>query len=298
MIEAPLHQVQELFARAKEQVIIISAFVGSEALDSLLEAARHVPERRVYVRWDWHDIASGASDWRSWDVARRHNAPMFACPGLHAKAYIGDNMALIGSANATTPGLSGPPNGNLELLVLEHADTVQVEKVVRRVQEISILATPMGDDITRHVLQPSDHGSDTKSAHPVWLPCSAPDRFLKAMAGNAPHDAESLQDKDSLRLSKSTAGRAEIREAVFDATVFRVVRTEFEDRVLPMSILELRTLLANQASPSIEQLPQESIERLCQWLGEFGENTIMTPSADPSSAQLVPGKLLASESFA
>jgi len=298
MTEAPLRQIQALFARAKKRVIIISAFVGSEALESLLQAAAQAPERKVYVRWDRHDIASGASDWRSWDVARRHKAPMFRCPGLHAKAYISDSEALIGSANATTPGLSGPPNGNLELLVPTGADTAQVEAVVRRVQETSFLAPPIGGDIVRHEPRPSGHGEDSETAHPVWLPRSAPDLFLKAMTGNAPHDKESAQDKEALRLAESVSGRDEIRKAVFDATVFRVVRFAFEDRVLPMNISELRTVLANQVSPAIQQLSKESMGRLCQWLGEFGENTVMTPTTDPSLAQLVPGKLLGSKRFA
>ncbi|MCY4200593.1 MAG: phospholipase D family protein [Rhodobacteraceae bacterium] len=295
MIDTPLRQIQELFAKARKRVIIISAFVGSEALDLLLKAAKQVSDRSVYARWDWHDIASGASDWRAWDVAHRHNAPMFACPGLHAKAYIGDNKALIGSANATTPGLSGLPDGNLELLVPESADTVQVEQVVRRIKAISSLARPMGDDITRYEPQPSDRSDD---AYSIWLPKSAPDRFLSAMTGHASHDAESAQDKTALRLGESVSGRTEIRKTVFDTTVFRVVRSAFEGRVLPMDIAELRTLLASQASPTVQELPEEQLRRLCQWLGEFGENTVMGPSTDPSSAQLKPGRLLSSEHFA
>ena len=293
MIEAPLHQIRELFGRAQERVIIISAFVGSEALDSLLKAASQVPDRRVYVRWDWHDIASGASDWRSWDVARRHGAPIFACPGLHAKLYIADNKALLGSANATTPGLSGPPKGNLELLVLEDAGIDPIKELVRRVKEISSPASPMGEDV---ILQdPLASDADHHDRIPIWIPESDPARFLKAMAGDIPHDDESARDRDALRLGENAAGRAEIRKATFNATAFRIVRTAFEGRVSPMGIPELRSLLSSQASSAIEGFSREATERLCLWLGEFGENTVMVSATATTSAQLMPGKLLASE---
>ncbi|MXX07823.1 MAG: hypothetical protein F4Z71_13790 [Gammaproteobacteria bacterium] len=294
MIDVPLRQIQALFARAKKRVIIISAFVGSEALDLLLEAAGQVSERSVYVRWDMHDIASGASDWQSWDVARRHNAPMFACPGLHAKAYISDNKALIGSANATTPGLSGPPNGNLELLVLEDVEIDSIKQLVRRVKEISSPASPLGEDVAIQDSLASDAGHSDNL--PFWIPNSDPARFLKAMAGEIPHDDESGQDRDALQLSDNAAGRAEIRKAAFNATVFRIVRTAFESRVSPMGISEVRSLLSSQASPAIERLPAEAMERLCQWLGEYGENTTMVPATATTPTRLTPGKLLMSES--
>ena len=293
MSETPLDQIRRLFAEANKRVIIISAFVGSEALDLLLEAAGQVPDRSVYVRWDMHDIASGASDWRSWDVARRHNVPMFACPGLHAKAYISDNKALIGSANATTPGLSGPPNGNLELLVLEDVGIDSIKQLVQRVQENSSPASPLGEDVAIQDSLASDAGHYDRL--PVWIPNSDPARFLKAMAGDIPHDDESGQDRDALRLSDNAAGRAEIRKAAFNATVFRIIRAAFESRVSPMGISELRSLLSSQASPAMERLPVEAMERLCQWLGEYGENTIMTPATATTSARLMPGKLLMSE---
>ncbi len=293
MIETPIGQIRQLFARANRRVIIVSAFVGAEALDSLLESARRVPERSVYVRWDLQDIASGASDWRSWDVARRHGVPIFACPGLHAKLYIADNKALLGSANATTPGLSGPPKGNLELLVLEDAGIDPIKQLVRRVQEISSPASPMGEDVALQDPLASDVGHHDRI--PVWIPESDPARFLKAMAGEIPHNDESVRDRDALRLGENAAGRAEIRKATFNATAFRVVRAAFEGRVSPMGIPELRSLLSSQASSAMEGLSRETAERLCQWLGEFGENTVMVSATATTSAQLMPGKLLASE---
>lgn len=293
MSRTPLNQIQQLFAEASKRIIIISAFVGSEALDLLLEAGGQVQERSIYVRWDVSDIASGASDWRAWDVAHRHNVPILACPGLHAKVYISDDKALIGSANATTPGLSGPPNGNLELLVLEDAETDPIRQLVRRIQEISFPASPLGGDVALQERLAND--ADHHDRLPIWIPNSDPVRFLKAMAGDIPHDNESGQDRDALRLSDNAAGRAEIRKAAFNATVFRIVRAAFENRVSPMGLSEFRSLLSSQAHPAMERLPVEAMERLCQWLGEYGENTSMVPATATTSVRLMPGKLLMSE---
>ena len=293
MTEAPLDQIRQLFLKANKRVIIISAFIGAKVLDSLLGGTKHVIERSIYVRWDFHDIASGATDWQSWDVARSHSVPMYACPKLHAKLYIADNKVLLGSANATTSGLSGPSKGNLELLILEDAGIFPVKQIIRRVRESSTLANPLGIDIS---LQSSFENDDrTEDSLPFWLPKSDPTRFLGVMAGTVPYDVESQRDKSALKLSQSVVGRTEIRKAVFNVTVFRIVREAFVDRVRPMSIVELRELLASQASPVFAQLPIGTMERLCRWLGEFGENTVMTPSIDSSFGQLTPGKLLGSE---
>ena len=191
-------------------MIIVSAFVGAKALDSLLDAAKRVAERRLYVRWDLNDIATGASDWESWDVARSHHVPMYACPKLHAKLYIADDKVLIGSANATTPGLSGPSNGNLELLVLEDAEIDPVKEIVLRIQESSVLANPLGKDIA---LRPTSKNGNTEIL--IWLPKSDPSRFLRVMAGEISHDEESRQDKSSLRLTQSVVGRAENSQGSF-----------------------------------------------------------------------------------
>lgn len=295
MTDSPCDQIRELFFEAKERIIIISAFIGASALDSLLDATKQVSERSVYVRWDFNDVASGASDWQSWDIARRHNVPMYARPKLHAKLYVADNRVLVGSANATTPGLSGPTKGNLELLILEDAEIEPVKQIVRRIQESSMLANPLGKDITLQSHSDSANGNDDKIL--VWLPRSDPGRFLRVVAGEIPPDDDSLQDKSDLRLTESAIGPGEIRKAVFELTVFRIVRSAFDNRVLPMSISELRNLLSSQVSPAMAKLPIETMKRLCRWLGEFGENTVMTPSTDSSFGQLVPGKLLRSESI-
>ena len=113
-----LSRVRRLFTGARHRVVVVSAFVGAEALDKILESVpEEVEQIAVFARWDTNDIASGATDWQAWDVASRHAVPFYACPGLHAKMYIADEKALVGSANATARGLGFGGISNLELLI-------------------------------------------------------------------------------------------------------------------------------------------------------------------------------------
>ena len=291
-IDNPLNQIRSLFKGAKERIIIISAFVGAQVLDSLLTAGQSSVKCEVFTRWAISDVASGASDWQAWEVAQRHKVPMFACSRLHAKLYVADDKVLLGSANATESGLRGLPSGNLELLVPEGAEMEEIQQLITEVRESSSLASPFGADILSNESSCPTDGENI--ALPIWIPKSDPRHFLMAMMGEAPHNRESQLDREALGVDGHALHRGDIRKALADITVFRIVRNEFARRIVPMGQTELRMLLAKQVAPDLEFLSDESVDLLVQWLGAFGENTHLNPSKDGIPAKLVPGRLLAS----
>ena len=64
---------------------------------------------------------------------------------------------------------------------------------------------------------------------------------------------------------------------------------------MPMGQAELRMLLVDQVASDLKRLSDKDINLLSQWLGEFGENTHLSPPKDGIPAQLAPGRLLATE---
>ena len=264
----PLPRLSALIQQARTRVIIVSAFLGEAALDRLLrEVPDAVNDTRVYARWSAEDIASGATDWRAWDVTKQHDVPLYACPGLHAKMYIADDRALVGSANATARGIGLGGSGNLELLVDVDANEPAVTAVLAETVRLSSQAPPFGAD----TLNPAD-AIQGAAVPGVWLPTVRPDVFDDAFRGRTSHTAKTSETLDSLRLTESD-GSAALRKALADTTTFRAIRHAFEGRLLPMYMEEILEFLETRVDARLRDLPRDKVSLLVRWLGYFGSNT-------------------------
>ena len=278
-----LSRVRALFGQARERVIVVSAYIGGDALEQLLDAVpASVSRRMVATRWDAQDIATGATDWRVWDIAQQHGMRLLACPRLHAKIYVADDRALVGSANATTSGM-GIGVGNLELLVPVDAAQPDVSRVLTLVEQGSIAALPFGPDVSSGV------ASDENIS--VWLPDISPEAFLAALSGRTPHTDATLRICAALQVAES-GDQADVRDAVQKVTSFRIVKHEFDVRLAPMTTEQLRDLLSDKVDARLGGLSYERLVLLVQWLGRFGANTHWESSGDTALA-LYPGAWLA-----
>ena len=234
------------------------------------------------------DLASGATDWRAWDVAKEHGVLLHAHPDLHVKMYVADNTALVGSANATAAGLGTGPRPNLEMLVSMDAHHPDVADTLDRVRRDSSVARPWGSDMTG-----GTDGGEFDGALPLWLPDGDPGEFHEAYAGRTHHTEETRATCKSLGLDESGSPVSALRSALGDTTVFRVVRHAFDGRPLPMTLNDIRSLLADEIDPRLIGLEDGRMVSLVKWLGHFGENTHLGPHARDVAPSLYPGKRLA-----
>ena len=284
-----LSRVRALIAQARERVMVVSAYLGANALAQLLDSVpKPVAQVRVFARWEVQDIVSGATDWRAWDVARARGVPLLACPGLHAKIYVADSKALVGSANATASGLGLGGTGNLELLVPASTSQPSVAQLLTLVEQRSREALPLGIDSTigRDAAKP-----DTI---PIWLPEVSPEDLLAAFSGRASHTAETLRTCTALRIPNENLREAQIRTAVQQTTSFRVVEREFDTRPLPMTVDQLRDLLVEKIDSQLATEPPDRISHLLQWLGHFGANTHLGESPEGRKPALHAGERIVS----
>lgn len=289
-----LDRICNMFRGARERVLIISAYIGENTLEALLSAVPSGVHCEVFASWSAKDIASGASDWQAWDVAKNHNVPMYACERLHAKIYVADRSAFIGSANATKSGLHGGGQGNMEFLLWTYV-TQTLGDFIDEVRNKKSPAAPFGPDFTDE--QAHDSSLLNNRHIPVWIPRSDPETFLSAMQGQRSHNAETEADRASLELMEGHHNRSAIRLAVYNKTVFRLIRHEFDIRTNPtMFADELRSLLAQQVTPGFEQISTENLNLLVQWLGQFGQNTHKIHSPHQAFPSLRKGRMLGSES--
>ncbi len=288
-----LSRICDLFATAQYRIIVISAYIGSETLDTLLSAGPAGVSRVVFANWTIENIASGASEWKAWDVSARHGVPLFSCPRLHAKVYIADDIALVGSANATWNGLQGGDQGNLEVLVEVGTDVREISNLLETVQSNSGLAPPFGNDVLI-----SDHGyqlMDSNVKLMVWTPQSEPDHFIRAMRGEVSHNDESRIDSRALGLIASESSPGVILATLRSQTVFRFVHNEFENRLKPMDLDELRQMLAHTVSAQFDGMSDDDVFLLMRWLSRFGQNAHLGPRGVGYRPSLVPGRFVGTE---
>ena len=245
----------------------------------------------MFARWHVDDVASGSFDWQVWDVAAEHDVPLFACPDLHAKVYVADHRALVGSANATPSGLAHGRKGNVELLLEVGTSRPEVADLIDYVHNASSPAPPLGPDV-----RPGGPDLPDANQRPalIWIPHSDPESFLEAIAGQAQHSKETKYDHEAIGLRGEACNRSDIVSAVREMTAFRLVRRAFQTRMIGMRQEHLIGLLSEQLDPSFADLPVKRLNLLAQWLGLFGENTHLAPTAPHEEPILEPGGLLSS----
>ena len=281
-----LSRICTLFGRARDRVTIVSAYLGSTALAQVLDSVpKSVADVAIFARWDLQDIASGATDWQAWDVARDRGVRLYACAGLHAKMYVADGEALVGSANATASGLGLGGRGNIELLMAVDTSQPDVSRVLATVESGCVEAPPLGADTMGSVASASE-------VVPIWIPEVNPNAFLDVVLGRARATDTAHRMFAALGLSKDSS-EAALRTAARSTTAFRVVKEQFDTRPVSMAVAELRDLLVGRVDSRCSNLSSEQLALLVQWLGRFGANT-HSRTPDKGLPRLYAGERLAS----
>lgn len=109
--------VLENSANSMTRAYVASAYVKEASFMSLLSTLDpKVSEKKIFVRWQADDLLAGSSDLSIYELSIRNGWQLFINQSLHAKCYLFDDSAILGSANLTRNGMSGlPPYGNDEL---------------------------------------------------------------------------------------------------------------------------------------------------------------------------------------
>lgn len=111
-------RVVALFAKAKKEVVICAPFIKLEALKAILSKVQKSVKITVYTRWRADEVALGVTDLEVFDFLKDiDNSRLFLIDNLHAKLYVADDDALVGSANVTNAALGWSIQPNVELLV-------------------------------------------------------------------------------------------------------------------------------------------------------------------------------------
>lgn len=184
-------RLRSFLATARGELVLIAPFIKEPVMRRLLDEVDPSVDVRVVTRWRVDEIAAGVSDLAVWPLILGRGGALGLLDNLHAKVFIADRSAIVGSANLTGAALSGPRAGNLELLV----QVPRVHPAVAQVEEfIEQHAVPATEDLYR-LLQSAVVNIPIQPANSdlLWFPRSRhPRDILAAAIGEATFTTEQV----------------------------------------------------------------------------------------------------------
>ena len=110
-----LNQIKNELENCSESFTVISAYCKLGLLQ-YLDSYANVQDKKIIVRMRKQDIKFGATDLEIVPYCWENGWDIYFRPDLHAKTYVFDHIrGIVGSANATSSGLSLGGYGNYEM---------------------------------------------------------------------------------------------------------------------------------------------------------------------------------------
>ena len=268
-------QIARLLSGARERIVIVSAFVRGDALSRILSGANSDVPVTVFARWRLADLVCGASDLSAFDIAREQGAEFRIHSALHAKAFIADNSALIGSANVTLSAFGESENPNTEILIPTPVDEPHIQSLLKSLFAESMIVDENHVSQLRNVVQESASVASEKYFPPLspesdnWLPATQiPQDFLDFLSFRRESmkylrdDTKTLAMRDccALGLSIGVDRYENVAQAITQRRLFR----ELRDQILSSNASGLSDEMAAKFLVESFHIPQS--EASGQWM--------------------------------
>lgn len=287
----------EHLATAREQVLLCAPFIKAPVLRRLLEALRPEVHVRVVTRWRADEVAAGVSDLETLDIVEaRPNTTLALLDPLHAKVYVADGRAIVGSANLTAKALGWCRHPNLEVLVPAPADDAGLVACLDELASARLASEEERTKIDAAVaaLPPrppsSEAGELDEARAAIWLPRLGDprrlfpvyagvgvDRMIRPTVDAASHDIEALglpagldEAAFNAAVARAFAGMPAIarllaevdRDLVDDDAVRIIAELPLADRMPPdQQWLVVREWITRFMADRIEVAPQSFVTR-------------------------------------
>lgn len=185
-------------------MVLIAPFIKRSVMEECIDAVPEGVPITVYTRWDPSEVANGVSDPGIITLGPIEDS-VWLVPSLHAKAYIVDDRALVGSANLTQRALGLEKGvGNVEVLVPIAASAPEIAALM---EDIGLTARRTNANYAAAVTEQARLSAivdvpEGNVAIPRFYPtCRNPSRVTALCLGDAPtHPGDADAEADILRL--------------------------------------------------------------------------------------------------
>lgn len=171
-----LNRIHDELAKSTESFLLISAYCKLPLVQYFDQCITNKNIRKtLVVRFRPEDIAAGASDLDIYPYCKNNGWKMYFRLDLHAKTYVFDCLrCVIGSANATSSGLSIGGTGNYEMATaceLADADRKALELLLQGAVEMNDnIYNKMKNFINSHTEHTSSIASWPREISELFIP--------------------------------------------------------------------------------------------------------------------------------
>ena len=206
-------RLRQLIETAKSEVVLCSPFIKADVLQRLLSVVKSDISVRIITRWRPAEVAAGVSDLGVFEISQdRPRTHLSLLDNLHAKMYLADDAALIGSANLTATALGWVEQSNVELLMMARRADSEIVNLLKQLERAEIATYAIksrieeeASKLTKLKLPEAEEVSELWKGKPValWLPqCAAPAKLYRVYLGEDNADViKSTRDDALLDLS-------------------------------------------------------------------------------------------------
>ncbi|GLY71342.1 phospholipase D family protein [Amycolatopsis taiwanensis] len=258
-------------------VTVIAPFVTLSGIEPILAALPVECTLEVITRWRPEEVAAGVSDPRVLDLVNQRDGTVSLHPVVHAKSFIADTRALVGSANVTSNGLGWHRPGAVEILVETTADDPALASLLAVLRTTSSRASDADREavlaaaamLPRAPVRPPAEGTDRSD----WLPTYRPPEVLwRVYMGQR---EESVAELVRPELAALGVPRGLATEDEFNTYVGAILRQGFTGRVASecsnlttMKAVQRLVELCDELGRTIND-PSDSWETLAAWIAHF-----------------------------
>lgn len=274
-------------AAAETTIVLIAPFVKAQVISRILKAAPVDVPVILYTRWRLEEIGMGVSDIGVWPLLHEDGrGDVRLCHHLHAKCYIFDQNAVVGSANLTSRALNWHPQANLELQVDVETTHASVRDLVKTLDTTAVTVDRGIYEEYRRLLELVDWPVDrsTPAMDPIprpqvasgWLPesrhpadlflayCGKLEELTRASEQSATNDLDYLGLPPGL--DQDTFNQA-VRSVLTVLPFFRQVE-EYSHTLRRFG--EYKTLARNYLSAvGLQRNPSDAWQTCIRWLLHF-----------------------------
>lgn len=289
MVTTHADRLLAFLGSARTEVVLVAPFMKLQVVQACMNAIGEKVPVRCYTRWDPLEVASGVSDPEIVEIPRLQRSIRLVS-ALHAKVYIADGNALVGSANLTQKALGlHVTDANLEFLTdipttapdlvafLQTLDASAVDATANFAAAVREHASLIASDS-----QVSDKLPPTKVFYPTGRD---PSRLIPLYLGEEPSTPTDLDVKaDILRLRIPPGlSSQEVRDHILRVfTAHPDLTTLFETGSLSTTTVE--GSIVRELGVDAEEASHRT-KTLTRWLAQFAGTR-----EQPTAWNLVIGK--------
>ncbi|MEV4323107.1 phospholipase D family protein [Microbispora rosea] len=263
--------------RDAKVVTIAAPFITVSGIEPLLSALSDECSLEVITRWRPDEVAAGVSDPRVLDLVNQRGGTVALHPVMHAKAYIADTRALVGSANVTSNGLGWHRPGAVEILIETAADEPALVSLLTVLRGTSVAASETDRDAVlaaAEILPPAPLRAPTEATERSdWLPTYRPPEVLWRVYTGQREESVAALVRPELAALGVPAGL--VSEEAFNKYVGAILRQGFTGRIArecsnltTMKAVQRLVELCGEMDRTIDD-PADSWETLAAWIAHF-----------------------------